>query len=165
MLNVYCIKPTWTKSYAYFMFRLSQKSNWFSHIHNVLETKRGDTGADRTVTWHPVIHISPFARSPLHGCAACSECLDGPALLLCLVLIEQRGNMQAKENPGPGPMRLMVGSTPPLRWSKEGTKLYKKNTRLRVWDPCSSPSSEQTQCVTLTKHSLFSKVASLAPSI
>ena len=90
-----------------------RKAIRFSHIHNVQETERGDTGAERTVTRHPVIHVSPSAQSSLS--VASSECLDGPALLLCLVLIEQRGNMQAKENPGPGPVWMMGGSTPPLR--------------------------------------------------
>ena len=41
-----------------------RKAIRFSHVHTVLETERGDTGAERTVTRHPVTHISPSAQSP-----------------------------------------------------------------------------------------------------
>lgn len=141
-------------------------STWYSHIHNVLETKRGDTGAERAVPWHPVIHISPFAQSPLHGCAACSECLDGPALLLCLVLIERGETCKSQRKSWSRPSAADGRQHPTSQViRRENRQLYEKNTRLRVWDPRSNPSSEQTQCLTLTKHSLFSKVASLAPSI
>lgn len=142
------------------MSHLSQKSNWFSHIHNVPETKRGDTGADRTVTWHPVIQ-QPICSIPLHSCAACSECLDGPALLLCLVLTEQRGNMQAKENPGPAQCGWWWAALQLSGDPKREQNLQKEHKTQSLETHVQVPALEQTQCVTLTKHSLFSKVGFL----
>lgn len=107
------------------------KAIQFSHIHNVLKSKRGDVGSGRKVRWYPIIPISLFPQesSPWLRSILWVPGWSNPASVLRSERIE--GNLQGKENSGPGPVWLTGGSTPPLRWSDKGTADYFTK---RTWD-------------------------------
>lgn len=165
MLNVYCRKPNQSKNYAYVMVHLSQKSNSiFSHPQRPRDRKRRHRGWENSYT-------SPcHSRQPV--CSEFSLCgilwvpgRSSPASVLSSDRTEGKHASQRKSWSWPSVDDGRQHSTSQVI-QRRNRKLFTKRTRDSESETHGlNPSSEQTQCMTLTKHSLFSKVASLAPSI